>query len=102
MATTTKTKTQSGNRNYVEHGSERHATLLGLRKATKEDSVVYEGWTLVDINAFGTNVSSAYLQETLRQRVAELSHAPQPKQSDDPYAANYAPEMWKPDGDDDF
>ena len=32
--------------NYVEHGSDEHANMLGLKKATPEDKPQVDGWAL--------------------------------------------------------
>ena len=95
---------------YIEHGSERHVAFLGLRKATpgeaavaekkekaNEIGLVYEGYVLEDITAFGVTAEPAMLKAILRQKVHQLAPPPMP-QSDDPNAKNYAPTLWVPDG----
>jgi hypothetical protein len=76
-------KNQSMN---IEHGAAEHAALLGLRKATQEDAIQLDGWTLVDMTIFGPQVTDAYLREVLRQKVSELKHKPKP--TDEP--------IWQP------
>ena len=82
---------------YVKHGSDRHAEeVLGLRKAVEGDEPQLEGWTLVDLTAFGPTARPEYKREVLRQKVSTLM-SPVPKlQSDDPLAPNYAPPLWMP------
>ncbi len=81
---------------YVEHGSDQHAGLLGLRKAAKSEKPQVEGWTFEDITQFGPTASVEYLAISLRQKVAELT-TPIPKtQSVDPRKAGFAPTMWDP------
>lgn len=82
---------------FVEHGSEQHAAIIGLRKAMDEDAFSLEGWTLVDQTAFGVQATEAYLREVLRQKVSVLNAGAPPKpQSKDPFETNYAPTMWTP------
>lgn len=76
---------------FIEHGSQEHAVLLGLRKAAPQDVIVYEGWTLVDTTAFGVQATEAYIREVLRQKVSELA-------AGSPPLPDYAPEMWQPIG----
>jgi hypothetical protein len=83
---------------YVEHGSEQHAAIIGLRLAGGEDTYVREDsqgrkWTLVDVTAFGPQVTEAYIREVLRQKVSTLDAPPLEVQSDDPFAPNYAPPL---------
>lgn len=81
---------------YIEHGSEGHATLIGLVKAEEGEPHSYEGWKLVDRTLFGPKVLPEYLDEVLRQKVTALN-APMPSiQSEDPRRPNYAPPMWRP------
>ena len=82
---------------YVEHGSDRHAALLGLRKAKKGDKPQLEGWTLFDLTAFGPAARPEYIAEVLRQKVSTFTAGPAPKlQSKDPLKPNYAPPLWMP------
>ena len=95
---------------YIEHGSERHVAFLGLRKATEAEAaqaekreaaneigLVYEGYVLQDITAFGVTAEAAMLKAILMQKVHQLAPMPTP-QSDDPLAPNYAPRLWVPSG----
>lgn len=96
MATKAKDETLSGPR-VVKHGSDDHASLLGLKKAEKDDAYQVDGWTLVDVTAFGPQATEAYIKEVLRQKVSELKAGPPPMpQSKDPYKPNYAPPIWVP------
>lgn len=85
---------------YVEHGSPRHAEMLGLKKAVKDDALQLEGWTLEDLTAWGPQAMAndmAYLREILRGKVSTLkSGPPSTPQSDDPLGANYAPPLEDP------
>lgn len=82
--------------NFIKHGSDQHAMILGLRKATAEDKYVHEGWTLQDITAFGPATRPEFLEATLVQRVNELKKPPSMPQSINPRKPNYAPAMWTP------
>jgi len=95
---------------YIKHGSERHIAFLGLRKATPKEvaqsdkreeaneiGLVYEGYVLEDITAFGVTAEAAMLKAILMQKVHQLAGPPLP-QSDDPNAPNYAPTLWVPEG----
>ena len=83
---------------FIKHGSPEHAAILGLRKATEKDDIKLDGWTLIDMTAFGPQATEAYLKEVLRQKVSELkSGAPGEPQSVDPRKPNYHPPMWNPD-----
>lgn len=85
------------NENSVKFGSPEHAALLGLRKAAETDSLKLEGWTLVDMTAFGPQATETFLMETLRQKVSVYkSGGPKLPQSTDPLKPNYAPPLWKP------
>lgn len=81
---------------YVEHGSDRHAALLGLRKAEEGDEPQLEGWTLIDLTAFGPAARPEYKREVLRQKVSSLTSDAPAVQSDDPLAPGYAPPLWMP------
>lgn len=89
-------KLQPTNPDYVEHGSNRHAALLGLVRATEEDELRHEGWTLADVTMFGPAARPWYLKRVLIQKVNELISPPLKVQSDDPLAPGYAPPMWVP------
>lgn len=87
----------AGNLDYVPHGSDAHAALIGLRKAEEGESLQLDGWTLADRTAFGPQATEDYVREVLRQKVAELAAGEPPAvQSDDPFEPHYAPPMWKP------
>ena len=82
---------------YVKHGSDEHAALLGLKKASESDDPQVDGWALEDITQFGPTVTPAFLAQWLRQKVNELTmQVPEP-QSTDPRAPNFAPRLWRPD-----
>ena len=89
----------AGNMDYVKHGSVEHAELIGLRKAEEGEGLVVGGWTLADRTAWGPQATESYIKEVLRQKVAEVKAGQPPKpQSEDPFAPNYAPPIWKPSG----
>lgn len=73
---------------YVAHGGEQHAMVLGLRKAVKEDKFQHKGWTLVDITLWGATARDEFIQAQLVSKVNELENAPT-------VPAN-APPMWNP------
>ncbi len=84
-----------GQPDYVEHGSDRHAAILGLIR----DESNPLGWRLADPTMFGAQVTQTYLDEVLRQKVAELNAgAPPMPQSTDPFAPGYAPTLLIPPG----
>jgi hypothetical protein len=83
---------------YVEIGSEQHATILGLRPARDDDTYVRKDaqgrkWTLVDVTAFGPQATEAYIREVLRQKVSVLDSPAPEIQSEDPFAPDYAPPL---------
>ena len=82
---------------YVERGSDEHAGLLGLRKATEDDTVTVDGWTFEDITQYGPTASVEFLKISLRQKVSELTSDLPEVQSVDPRAPHYAPPMWRPE-----
>jgi hypothetical protein len=83
-------------RDHVAHGSDQHAALLGLRKATEKDKFQSQGWALEDVTLYGPAARDDYIQMMLEQKVSELT-APIPvPQSDDPRLPNWAPKMWEP------
>ena len=91
--------TKKRSSDYVEFGSDRHAMLLGLRKAEKDDELQRDGWTLEDLTAFGPAARPEYLREVLRQKVSALGSGPPPTpQSDDPLGPHYAPSILDPAG----
>lgn len=89
---------------YIEHGSDKHASFLGLRLAEegdRESMIVTDKqkrrWVLVDMTMFGPAATEAYLREVCRQKVAELeAGSPTELQSTDPRKPNFAPPMWQP------
>jgi hypothetical protein len=82
--------------NYIEFGSAEHAQFLGLRKAAPDDIPEIDGWTLVDMTAYGPQARPEFLKEILRQKVTELKTKPVVPQSDDPGKKGYAPEIFNP------
>ena len=75
---------------YIPHGSDIHAGILGLRKATADDALERDGWTLIDMTAFGPQATENYLREVLRQKVSTL------KAGNPPIIPN-APKMFDPE-----
>ena len=84
------------NPDYVEHGSDRHASLLGLRKAEKDDDPQLDGWALADVTMWGANATDKFLMQKLRQKVSELKSKAPAMQSIDPFKPHYAPPIWRP------
>ena len=67
------------------------------RIVIEDDAIQVDGWTLVDLTMFGSQVTETYLREVIRQKVSELkAGAPPVPQSDDPRKPGYAPPMWEP------
>ena len=86
----------SGQTDYVEPGSDEHAAILGLIRATEGETLVMGGWTLSDPMAYGAHATEKYLLRRLQSCVSEL-HGKQPElQSKDPRKPGYAPDMWRP------
>lgn len=81
---------------YVAHGSDRHAGMLGLRKAEEDDKPQLDEWALEDIVSYGPTVQPEFLERLLRQKVNELSMKIPKTQSTDPLAAHFAQTMWQP------
>ena len=81
---------------FIAHGSDKHAGMLGLRKATEDDRPQLDGWALEDIVSYGPTVSPEFLEQLLRQKVNELSMKIPEMQSKDPLAPHFAPVMWRP------
>ena len=81
---------------YVEHGSDRHAGMLGLKKAAEDDKPQIDGWALEDIVSYGPTVSPEFLEQLLRQKVNELSMKIPETQSSDPLGAHFAQTIWQP------
>ena len=92
------TKNKPTNPDYVAHGSDRHAALLGLVKATEGDEPQWEGWALADLTMYGPAARPEFLLQTLKQKVNELTAPPLVVQSEDPFAPHYAPPLWTPAG----
>ncbi len=86
----------AGNLDYIEHGSDQHAALLGLKKAEQGDSPEFEGWTLADVMTWGPNATEMFLMNMLKSKVNELTSEPPQYQSEDPLMPNYLPPMWQP------
>ena len=78
---------------YIEHGSDRHATFMGLVPAEEDDPFGHESWKLVDRTIFGPNARPEFLAEVLRQKVSSLKSPIPVMQSDDPRKPHYAPKM---------
>lgn len=81
---------------FVERGSDRHAAMLQLKKAESFDKPQLDGWALEDIVSYGPTVSTEYLEQSLRQKVSELSSSFHKMQSTDPLAPNFAQTLWRP------
>ena len=86
----------AGNTDYIAHGADEHAALLGLRKAEEDDDPKYRGWALDDITLWGPNATDKFLLNILKQKVNELKSPVLKVQSDDPALPNYAPPLWTP------
>ncbi len=77
----------------IAHGSKEHAALLGL----VADKAAPSGYRLADPTQWGPQATEKFLEEVLRQKIAELTAgAPPVPQSEDPSKPNYAPPMWQP------
>ena len=81
---------------YVERGSDRHAAMMGLKKAVDGEEIAIDGWTFEDVTQYGPQATKDYLMTALRQKVNELTSTIPPTQSTDPLARNFAPVMWQP------
>ena len=57
---------------YIEFGSDQHASHIGLRKAKDTDTLELDGWTLEDFTIYGPTVSDDFLALKLSQKVSEL------------------------------
>jgi hypothetical protein len=78
---------------FVEHGSDQHAALLGLVKEPSSPT----GYRLSDGTAFGPQATQGYLDEVLRQKISTLkSGQPEYPQSQDPSKPGFAPSLWVP------
>ena len=82
---------------YVEHGSDQHALMLGLRKAKDGEPFVVDGWTFASLTQFGAAARDFYIQQMLEERVGELRMPMGKPQSEDRWAPNYAPAMFDPE-----
>lgn len=82
--------------NNIEHGSARHLEILGLRKATDEDEIQFDGHTFVDITAYPANARPDYLRNVIRQLLSEWKTKPSKPQTEDPFEKNYAPPIFNP------
>ena len=81
---------------YVERGSDRHAGMLGLKKAEPADKPQVDGWALEDIVSYGPTVTPEFLEQWLRQKVNELSMEIPETQSSNPLMPFFAPTIWQP------
>jgi hypothetical protein len=82
---------------FVSHGSDKHAAMIGIRKATDDDELKFKGWALTDMTAFGPQTTMTYLKEVLRQKVSVIeAGAPPVPQCEDRDEPNYAPPMFNP------
>jgi hypothetical protein len=86
----------AGNLDYVPHGSDQHAGLLGLKKAGQDDEPQLDGWALEDMTMWGPNATDKFLMQMLKQKVNELKSKAPKIQSENPMAPHYAPPIWKP------
>lgn len=80
------------NKDYVKHGSDRHAAILGLRKASADDEFNLDGWTL-DVTNYPPNTTEIWFRQELKGKVNDLNSEPPQYQSRDPGAPFYAPEL---------
>ncbi len=81
---------------HVEHGSDRHAGMLMLKKAREEDKPQLDGWALEDIVSYGPTATQEFLEQSLRQKVNELKMKIPETQSSDPLAPHFAQTIWQP------
>ena len=86
----------AGNLDYVPHGSDEQAGMLGLVKAEKDDVPQLNGWALQDITMYGPNATDKFLEQKLRQLVNDLTSKAPETQSEDPFKPHYAPPIWRP------
>jgi hypothetical protein len=75
-------KQQVDDLNYIAHGSDEHAAMLGLVKGTGGK------WQLEDITQYGPNARKEFLDAVLAQKVSELETLPTPPKN--------APSLWVP------
>jgi len=88
----------AGNLDYIPHGSDAHAALLGLKKAEEHDVPQHDGWALQDVTQYGPAARPEFLEQVLRQKINELTISLPKMQSNDPFAPHYAPPLWQPGG----
>ncbi len=81
---------------HVEHGSDKHAGMLGLKKASGEDKPQVDDWALEDIVSYGPTANKEFLEQLLRQKVNELEMKIPTPHSKDPLGAHFAPTLWQP------
>jgi len=81
---------------YIKQGSDKHATFLGLVRANEDETLVCDGWTLLDSTLYGPNVTEKFLERILAQKVNELNTPMPMPQSKDPTAPHFAPVLWDP------
>ena len=81
---------------YVEHGSERHLELLGLRKATDDDEIQFGGYAFVDVTKYPANARPDYLRNVIQQLLSEWKTKPVKPQTEDKLGKNYAPPIFDP------
>jgi len=86
----------AGNWDYIEHGSDQHAALLGLKEAEEGDSPSFDGWALADVTTWGPNATEMFLMNMLKSKVGELKSESPKYQSTDQHAADYLPPHWQP------
>jgi len=86
----------AGNPDFIAHGSNEHAALLGLARVENGwQGPQLEGWKLID-PMFTELDSDRITERVLQQRVNELT-APIPQtQSRDRRAPGFAPTLWDP------
>jgi hypothetical protein len=90
----------AGNLDYVELGSAQHAAVIGLVPAQEDSSYVREDqqgrkWTLFDPTEWGPQATEVFIKEQLRKKVSTLDTDPIPPQSEDRFAAGYAPPIMR-------
>ena len=80
------------NNDYVGRGTDRHAALLGLRKAGPKEDFKLEGWTL-DVTSYPPNTTKMWFERELQGKVNELTSEPPKMQSRNPGEPFYAPPL---------
>lgn len=68
----------ANDKDFVAHGSDGHAALLNLKKATKDDNYAVDGWTFADVTLVDPRGTARedYILARLKQTVTELKTAP--------------------------